>query len=123
MEAAAVRPAPMARMTVAAPVTMSPPAKTPRLDRLAGALGTYYASPVASGGRLYLASQDGHIVVVKAGPDWEGESVGDLGEPVFATPAIAEGRLYVRTPSARYCFSGEHPRRATTDQPAPVSGP
>jgi hypothetical protein len=31
MEAAAVRPAPMARMTVAAPVTMSPAAKTPFL--------------------------------------------------------------------------------------------
>ena len=32
---------------------------------------------------------------------------GDLGEPVFATPAIAEGRLYVRTRSALYCFANE----------------
>lgn len=91
--------------------------------RLEGALGTYYASPVASGGRLYLASQDGHIVVVKAGPDWEVESVGDLGEPVFATPAIAEGRLYVRTPSAMYCFAREGSRRATTDEPQLDTGP
>jgi outer membrane protein assembly factor BamB len=73
--------------------------------RLTGAVATYYSSPVASGGRLYLASLDGHIVVVKAGPEWEIESVSDLGEPIFATPAIAEGRLYVRTPSALYCFA------------------
>ena len=38
MDPAALRPAPMARMTVAAPVTMSPPAKTPRREarRLSG---------------------------------------------------------------------------------------
>jgi outer membrane protein assembly factor BamB len=72
--------------------------------RVSSAAGEYYASPVASGGRLYLASLDGDVVVVKAAPDWQVESVGSLGEPVFATPAIAGGRLFVRTVSALYCF-------------------
>jgi outer membrane protein assembly factor BamB len=74
-------------------------------SRLTGALGPYYASPVASGGRLYLASLEGHVVAVTAAPEWEVEAIGSLGEPIFATPAISEGRLYVRTPSALYCFS------------------
>ena len=73
--------------------------------RLEGAPGEYYASPVASGGRLYLANLEGKVVVVKATPEWEVESVGTLDEPVFSTPAIAGDRIYIRTPSALYCFA------------------
>jgi outer membrane protein assembly factor BamB len=73
--------------------------------RLEGAPGEYYASPVASGGRLYLANLEGKVVVVRATPEWEVESVGSLGEPVFATPAISGDRIYVRTPSSLYCFA------------------
>ena len=43
--------------------------------------------------------------MVKANPEWEVESVGSLDEPVFATPAIAGDRIYVRTPSRLYCFA------------------
>jgi outer membrane protein assembly factor BamB len=73
--------------------------------RLEGAPGEYYASPVASGGRLYLANVEGKIVVVKATPEWEVESVGALDEPIFSTPAISGDRLYVRTASTLYCFA------------------
>ena len=83
--------------------------------RLTGALGTYYASPVASGGRLYAASTDGHLVVVKAAAEWDVESVADMGEPLFATPAIAGGRLYVRTPSSLYCFANDAPESAPSE--------
>jgi outer membrane protein assembly factor BamB len=77
--------------------------------RVSNATGEYYASPVASGGRLYLASLDGDVVVVKAAPDWQVESIGSLGEPVFATPAISRGRLFVRTVSSLFCFEIEVP--------------
>jgi outer membrane protein assembly factor BamB len=73
--------------------------------RLDAAPGEYYASPVAGGGRLYLANLEGKVVVVKATPEWEVESVGSLDEPVFSTPAIAEDRIYIRTPSTLYCFA------------------
>jgi len=73
--------------------------------RLAGALGDYYASPVASGGRLYLANLEGKVVVVKAAPEWEVESVSSLDEPVFSTPAISGDRIYIRTASTLYCFA------------------
>jgi len=77
--------------------------------RLSTATGEYYASPVASGGRLYMASLDGDVMVVKAAPEWEVEKTGSLGEPVFATPAISDGRLFVRTVSALYCFGEKQP--------------
>lgn len=72
--------------------------------RLTGALGDYYASPVAAEGRLYLAGQDGKITVVRAGAEWEIISTSDLEEDCYATPAIVDGRIYVRTSRHLYCF-------------------
>lgn len=72
--------------------------------RLNGALDQYFASPVAADGKLYAVSQTGHVVVLKAGSDWEILAVNDLGEECFATPAIANGELLIRSRSALYCF-------------------
>jgi len=73
-------------------------------ERLKEALGDYYASPIAAGGKLYLVSKDGKLTVVKAGPQWEAVSSVDLNEQVIATPALAGGRLYVRTAQTIYSF-------------------
>ena len=61
------------------------------------ALGEYSASPVAADGKVYLASDDGKITVLKAGGQWEVLGVNDLGEEIRATPALSGGRIYVRT--------------------------
>jgi hypothetical protein len=42
--------------------------------------------------------------VVSAKSDWEILAVNTLGDEVFATPAFADGRMYVRTRSTLYCF-------------------
>jgi outer membrane protein assembly factor BamB len=72
--------------------------------RLKGAIDKYFASPVASEGKIYLASQDGTVSVVRAAGDWEVLAVNALGEEVFATPAIAGGRLFIRTTQALHCY-------------------
>lgn len=64
----------------------------------------YYASPVAGDGKIYLFDKKGQFSVVKAGADWEELSWGKLNEAIFATPAIADGRIYVRTEKQLYCF-------------------
>ena len=74
-----------------------------------GALGDYYASPVAADGKLFTVSEEGKLTVLKAGGQWEILSVNDLGEPAHATPAIADGKLYVRTHKALYCFAKSEP--------------
>jgi outer membrane protein assembly factor BamB len=71
-----------------------------------GAGGLYYASPIAAGDRIYFASGDGVVSVIAAGDKLEVLSKSDLGEPIFATPAIVEGKLYVRTTGHLYAFSG-----------------
>jgi outer membrane protein assembly factor BamB len=73
--------------------------------RVEGALDPYYASPVASDGKIFTASQKGKVAVLKAaGAEWKVLQVNDLGEEIWATPAIDNGRLYVRTQGALYCF-------------------
>ncbi len=75
--------------------------------RLAGALDTYYSSPVVAAGKIYLFSQSGVGTVLKAGAQWEALAVNDMDEPVFATPAFVDDRMYVRTRGALYCFQAE----------------
>lgn len=60
--------------------------------------GPYWATPVIAGDHLYAFNQAGLVQVVKLG-DTAGELVatGNFGDPIFGTPAVADGALYVRT--------------------------
>ena len=73
--------------------------------RSASGVGEYYASPVAADGKVFLANTDGKISVIKAGPEWEILGVNEIGDEISATPALSDGRIYVRTRSSLYCFS------------------
>jgi outer membrane protein assembly factor BamB len=65
----------------------------------------YYASPVAADGRIYVISVPGRLTVVKAGGDKpEILHQASFGERVFATPALAGSRLYLRTQTKLYAF-------------------
>ena len=75
-----------------------------KTGRVEGAIGGYSSSPVAGGGFVYLASEDGQVAVVKAGKEWEVLSVTDLGEPSYATPALSDGDVFMRTDAALYRF-------------------
>jgi outer membrane protein assembly factor BamB len=59
--------------------------------------GSYTASPVAADGRLYFASEQGEVRVVKAGPTFELLAVNPMDDYVMATPAISNGSLFVRS--------------------------
>lgn len=75
--------------------------------RLKGAIDKYFASPVGADGKVYLISQDGTASVVSAKGEWEVLAVSPLGEEVFATPAIAANKLYIRTQNTLYCFASK----------------
>jgi outer membrane protein assembly factor BamB len=72
--------------------------------RTPAALEEYYASPVAADGKIFVVSASGKVTVLKADAQWEILSTSDLGEEVWATPAIAGNNLFVRTRSALYSF-------------------
>lgn len=69
------------------------------------ASGDYYASAVAADGRIYVASQRGTVVVLDATSDnLKVLSRTDLKAPVFASPAILDGVIYLRTDKHLYAF-------------------
>jgi outer membrane protein assembly factor BamB len=72
--------------------------------RLQGHGRQYYASPIAADGKIFLLDTEGGLSVVKAGRDWTTLATSELGETCWATPAISDGRLYVRTDKSIYCF-------------------
>ena len=54
------------------------------------------ASPVYADGKLYFASEDGDVFVVRAGPKFELLASNPMGEVLMATPAIADGTIFIR---------------------------
>ena len=58
-------------------------------QQLAGATNAFTASPVANNGKVYAASEDGQVFVLKAGPTYEVLAMNEMSTPVLATPAIS----------------------------------
>jgi outer membrane protein assembly factor BamB len=75
-----------------------------KMGRVGSAPASYSASPVATGGRIYLANEDGVVFVLRAGKDWQVIASNDLGEPIFATPALSGGRIYLRAQKSLFAF-------------------
>lgn len=68
-------------------------------------LGAHHsASPVAAGGHLYFTDDAGVTYVLKAGNAFEVVAKNALGEPVYASPALSRGRLYLRTERHLVCI-------------------
>ena len=64
----------------------------------------FSASPIAADGKIYLSSEDGDILVVKAGPTFEHVATNKMGELLMATPALSNGVMYVRTVSSLFAI-------------------
>ena len=70
-----------------------------------GPIGGYYASPVAADGKVYFASDRGVITVIDGNTSkLRVISTNDLKQSIMATPALVEGKVYVRTNEALYAF-------------------
>jgi outer membrane protein assembly factor BamB len=72
--------------------------------RLTGALGAYFASPIAGDGHIYFTSEPGAISVLPPGGDLTAIAVNQLGEECVATPALADGRIYIRSRTGLFAF-------------------
>lgn len=65
---------------------------------------TFTASPVAFDDKILLTSEDGDTFVVKAGPKHEILATNSVGEPVFASPAVADGKIYIRSETSLFAI-------------------
>lgn len=66
--------------------------------------GSFYASPVIAAGHIYCPSREGEMFVLASRKDFEQVARIPLGEGTHATPAIAGGRMFVRTLTRLLCL-------------------
>ena len=71
----------------------------------AESMGPQYSSPVIAGGLIYMPKDDGVITVIKPGPKFEYIAKNAIGEKMFASPAISNGKIYLRGFQHLYCIS------------------
>jgi outer membrane protein assembly factor BamB len=71
-----------------------------RIDVGAG----FSASPVVVDGKLYCASEEGDVYVIKAGPEYELLAKNSIGESIMASPAVSGGRMFIRAIKHLYCI-------------------
>jgi outer membrane protein assembly factor BamB len=69
-------------------------------------LGRHHASPVLVGGQIFLINDDGQVNVIKPGTEFERVAMYELGESCYASPAISEGRVYLRGFKHLFCIGG-----------------
>ncbi|MCS7159697.1 MAG: PQQ-binding-like beta-propeller repeat protein [Gemmatales bacterium] len=74
------------------------------MERLEGG-GSFSASPILVGERIYAVSEEGEVFVFAARPTFRTLGRGRVGEQVFATPAVADGRLFIRGRQHLFCFA------------------
>ncbi len=65
--------------------------------------GVFYPSPVCIDKRIYFINNKGEMTVIQAGTTFKKLATATLPERTQATPAIANGRMYIRTRSHLIC--------------------
>jgi outer membrane protein assembly factor BamB len=67
--------------------------------------GAYSASPIAADGKVFFTDETGTTLVVAAGKErFQEVSRNTVGEPVYATPAISQGRIFIRSAAHLFCI-------------------
>jgi len=66
--------------------------------------GSYYASPVYGDGKIFVVSSVGELSILRPDEAWTEVSQAEFKEDVYSTPALVDGKIYLRTSSQLYCF-------------------
>ncbi len=66
--------------------------------------GKHRSTPVAVDGKIFIAGRDGRVHVIQAGKEYKRLSMLELDEETTSSPAIANGKVYIRTFDALYSF-------------------
>jgi len=68
----------------------------------------YFGSPVTAGNHIYILSTTGDVHILEASKEFKHLKPVSLGEKAYSTPAIANGRMYLRTYSQLFCLKGKN---------------
>ena len=68
------------------------------------ATGLHHASPVTANGLVYFLNDDGVMHIVRAGEKYELVARNELGEKTYASPALSDGQIFLRSFKQLYCI-------------------
>jgi len=71
--------------------------------------GIFSASPVAGDGKVYLMSETGETIVIKAGREFQVLARNELDERMVGSPAISNGQIFIRTDEHLFCIGNKVP--------------
>jgi outer membrane protein assembly factor BamB len=67
---------------------------------------TFKSSPVAVNGKLYMAAEEGDVIVLKLGKTYEPLAVNKMGDEFFvSSPVIVDNQLYLRSDDELFCIA------------------
>ena len=69
----------------------------------------FWASPALVGNTVYLPGDDGKTYIFELGREFTLAGTPDVGEPIYATPAFADSRIYIRGDEHLFCIGKEQP--------------
>jgi outer membrane protein assembly factor BamB len=75
-----------------------------RQEHLAEMERAVFASPVAAEGKVYVVNESGRIAVIRAGGEWRVLAVNDVREKCYATPALVQGIILIRSEHSLWAF-------------------
>ena len=78
------------------------------VHRTTGSPGYYYSSPVAADQKVYIASEEGVVVVLDAGEKFNVLATNKLDGTILATPALVDRNSYVRTENLLSALESEY---------------
>ena len=67
-------------------------------------MGKQYSSPVLADGLVYMPNDEGMITVIKPGPTFDPIARNSIGERMNASPAISNGKIYLRGYKHLFCI-------------------
>ena len=74
-------------------------------QRVSSGSNNFTASPVATKDHLYLSAENGNVIVVKTGREYERVATNKMDAILMSTPAIAGDQLFIRTDQHLVCIS------------------
>ena len=79
-----------------------------------------WGSTMVADGKVYVGDEDGDLVVLEASKTKKVLSETNLGAPVYSTPVVANGVLYIASNTHLYALYDEARAKAVSDQPQKV---
>jgi outer membrane protein assembly factor BamB len=67
----------------------------------------FSSSPILANDRVYIIDVAGRMQIFRMDDEFKLIGVADLGEPVYATPAFVDGRIYVRSLTHLFCIQAK----------------